>query len=124
MFVQRACFAAALALFVICAHSIKANDLPSGGHTASVGSWGFETVCQATEERQRRCGSDLRSCHETQYALRGEVVSGVSSAAEGVEVPLSNGMAVAVEIKTGSRRLIDYVLSPLAEMASGSMKER
>jgi putative endopeptidase len=42
MIVQPACFAAALALFVICAHSIKANDLPSGGHTASVGSWGFD----------------------------------------------------------------------------------
>jgi hemolysin D len=44
--------------------------------------------------------------------------------AEGVEVPLSNGMAVTVEIKTGSRRLIDYVLSPLVEVASASMKER
>ena len=29
-----------------------------------------ETVCQATEERYRRCGSDLRSGHETQYAVR------------------------------------------------------
>ena len=42
MFVQPACFPAALVLFVICAHSIKANDLPSGEHTASVGSWGFD----------------------------------------------------------------------------------
>jgi hemolysin D len=44
--------------------------------------------------------------------------------ADGVEVPVSNGMAVAVEIKTGSRRVIDYVLSPLAEVASKAMKER
>jgi hemolysin D len=44
--------------------------------------------------------------------------------ADGVDVPLSNGMAVTIEIKTGSRRLIDYVLSPLAEVASASMKER
>jgi len=33
-------------------------------------------------------------------------------------------MAVSVEIKTGSRRVIDYVLSPLAEVASKAMKER
>jgi hypothetical protein len=29
-------------------------------------------------------------------------------------VPLSPGMAVTVEIKTGSRRLIEYLLSPVA----------
>jgi len=44
--------------------------------------------------------------------------------ADGVDVPVSNGMAVSIEIKTGSRRVIDYVLSPLAEVASKSMKER
>jgi hemolysin D len=44
--------------------------------------------------------------------------------ADGVEIPVSNGMAVSVEIKTGSRRVIDYVLSPLAEVASKAMKER
>jgi hemolysin D len=44
--------------------------------------------------------------------------------ADGVDVPVFNGMAVSVEIKTGSRRVIDYVLSPLAEVASKSMKER
>lgn len=32
---------------------------------------------------------------------------------EGQPVPLSPGMAVTVEIKTGIRRLIEYVLSPL-----------
>jgi predicted metalloendopeptidase len=42
MFVQPACFAAALTLFVICAHSIKLNGLPSGVHAVSVGSWGFD----------------------------------------------------------------------------------
>jgi hemolysin D len=43
--------------------------------------------------------------------------------ADGADVPLSNGMAVTVEIKTGSCQLIDYVLSPLPEVASASMKE-
>jgi len=39
-------------------------------------------------------------------------------------VPVSNGMAVTVEIKTGDRRIIDYILSPLVQVASGAMKER
>lgn len=34
---------------------------------------------------------------------------------DGKEVPLTPGMAVTVEITTGSRRAIDYVLSPLRE---------
>lgn len=35
-----------------------------------------------------------------------------------------NGMAVTVEIKTGQRRAIDYLLSPLHEIASGAGHER
>jgi hemolysin D len=38
--------------------------------------------------------------------------------------PLSPGMAVTVEIKTGSRRILEYVFSPLVETASKAMKER
>jgi hemolysin D len=37
---------------------------------------------------------------------------------DGKEVPLSFGMMVTVEVKTGDRRLIDYVLSPLREVAT------
>jgi hemolysin D len=44
--------------------------------------------------------------------------------ADGVDIAVSNGMAVSVEIKTGSRRVIDYVVSPLAEVTSKAMKER
>jgi hemolysin D len=43
---------------------------------------------------------------------------------EGKLIPLSPGMAVTVEIKTGERRAIDYVLSPLREIASESGHER
>jgi hemolysin D len=43
---------------------------------------------------------------------------------EGKLIPLSPGMAVTVEIKTGERRAIDYVLSPLREIASESAHER
>jgi hemolysin D len=40
------------------------------------------------------------------------------------EVPLSPGMTVTVEIRTGDRRAIDYVLSPLREMQSRAAHER
>ena len=40
------------------------------------------------------------------------------------KIPVSNGMAVTVEIKTGQRRIIDYILSPLIDVGSRAMKER
>lgn len=43
---------------------------------------------------------------------------------DGVDVPLSPGMAVTVEIKTGKRRILEYLFSPLVETASRAMKER
>ena len=39
-------------------------------------------------------------------------------------VNLSPGMAVTVEIKTGSRRIISYLLSPLLEYKQEVLKER
>jgi hemolysin D len=39
-------------------------------------------------------------------------------------IPLTPGMTVAVEIKTDSRRVIDYLLSPLARVASEAARER
>jgi membrane fusion protein, hemolysin D len=39
-------------------------------------------------------------------------------------VNLSPGMAVSVEIKTGSRRIISYLLSPLARYRAESLRER
>jgi hemolysin D len=52
-------------------------------------------------------------------SLEGE---GVSS--RGARILVSNGMAVTVEIKTGSRRIIDYLFSPLVEVTSRAMHER
>lgn len=43
---------------------------------------------------------------------------------DGKPVAMSPGMTVSAEIKTGSRRVLEYVFSPLAETASESMKER
>jgi hemolysin D len=42
----------------------------------------------------------------------------------GREIRLSPGMLVSVEIKNGSRRVIDYLLSPLREVVSQSAHER
>jgi hemolysin D len=43
---------------------------------------------------------------------------------EGKRVNLSPGMAVSVEIKTGTRRAIEYFLSPLLKSAKESIRER
>jgi hemolysin D len=43
---------------------------------------------------------------------------------DGVERQLTPGMAVTVELKTGSRRLLEYLFSPLIEVASRAMRER
>ena len=39
-------------------------------------------------------------------------------------VRLSPGMAVTVEVKTGTRRVIEYFLSPLIQVTSESLRER
>lgn len=43
---------------------------------------------------------------------------------EGKEVNLSPGMAVMVEIKTGRRRIMEYLLSPLLKSVKESLRER
>jgi hemolysin D len=43
---------------------------------------------------------------------------------EGADIPLTPGMAVTVEIKTGKRRILEYLFSPLVETASHALRER
>lgn len=43
---------------------------------------------------------------------------------EGKDMPLSAGMSVNVEIKTGTRRIIEYVLSPLIQHQRETLRER
>jgi hemolysin D len=43
---------------------------------------------------------------------------------DGEAVPLTPGMAINVEITTGSRRILEYLFSPLIETASEAFKER
>jgi hemolysin D len=44
--------------------------------------------------------------------------------ADGHDVPLTPGMAATVEIKTDSRRILEYVFSPMVEVTSEAFKER
>ncbi len=43
---------------------------------------------------------------------------------DGADFPLTPGMSVSVEIKTGKRRILEYLFSPLVETASHAMRER
>ncbi|MBS0318075.1 MAG: HlyD family type I secretion periplasmic adaptor subunit, partial [Proteobacteria bacterium] len=43
---------------------------------------------------------------------------------EGRDMPLSAGMSVQAEIRTGTRRVIEYILSPLMQHAHESLHER
>ncbi|QDI03612.1 MULTISPECIES: HlyD family type I secretion periplasmic adaptor subunit [Xanthomonas translucens group] len=43
---------------------------------------------------------------------------------DGVDVRLTSGMSLSAEIKTGKRRLIDYLLSPLEQHTSEALRER
>ena len=43
---------------------------------------------------------------------------------DGKQVAISPGMNVAAEIKTGERRVIEYLLSPIQRAGSESLRER
>jgi hemolysin D len=43
---------------------------------------------------------------------------------DGMAEPLTSSMAVTVELKTGARRMLEYLFSPLVEVASKAMRER
>ncbi|MFA8356916.1 HlyD family type I secretion periplasmic adaptor subunit [Burkholderia ubonensis] len=52
------------------------------------------------------------------------VLDRASIAVESGRVALTPGMSVSVEIKTGTRRVIEYVLSPIIQHVKGSLHER
>ena len=79
----------------------KARDQPAGAESASSEPKGQELVYAARVSLDR---SEMEI--------------------EGRPVQLSPGMAVTVEIKTGSRRIISYLLSPLARYRQEVLRER
>ncbi len=58
------------------------------------------------------------------YSARVSVGSPTIRIENGKEVPLTPGMTVSVEIKTGQRRLIEYFLSPLLRGVNEAARER
>lgn len=48
----------------------------------------------------------------------------MSLEADGAQMPLSPGMTATVEMRTGDQRALDYLLSPLRQIASGAGHER
>jgi hemolysin D len=57
------------------------------------------------------------------YAARVRVARSTISI-DGLDVLLSPGMTVTAEVTTGTRRLIEYVLSPVIEHVKESGRER
>lgn len=47
-----------------------------------------------------------------------------SIAADGRDIKLTAGMAATAEVRTGDRRILEYVFSPLVEIAGEAMRER
>ena len=43
---------------------------------------------------------------------------------DGKRVPISPGMNITAEVKTGQRRVIEYLLSPIQRAGSESLRER
>ena len=43
---------------------------------------------------------------------------------EGDKIQLMPGMTVTFEVKTGQRRIISYLFTPLVEVGSAAMRER
>ncbi|MBC7718377.1 MAG: hypothetical protein H7Z77_01090 [Chitinophagaceae bacterium] len=43
---------------------------------------------------------------------------------DGKRVPISPGMNITAEIKTGQRRVIEYLLSPIQRAGNESLRER
>lgn len=46
------------------------------------------------------------------------------AAIAGRDVALTSGMSVMAEVKTGDRRVLEFLLDPLMEMADGAFHER
>jgi hypothetical protein len=82
-------------------HQSRAADQAAGAHCAS-----------------RRCRAAACGAHERRHGDR------CSGTVEDKLVNLSLGMAVTVEIKTGLRRIISYLLSPLVRYKQEVLRER
>ncbi|HLO78615.1 MAG TPA: hypothetical protein VK196_19340, partial [Magnetospirillum sp.] len=61
---------------------------------------------------------------EYTFPIRASLAAPTIRLENGKRVPLSPGMTVTVEVKTGTRKPIDYVLAPLKKYGAESGRER
>jgi hemolysin D len=81
----------------------------------------IEGESDARLQRGRLCG---RRAH-AEFGVPGRAEARRrNDAVDGVAEPLTSGMAVTVELKTGARRMLEYLFAPLVEVASKAMRER
>jgi hypothetical protein len=62
-----------------------------------------------------------QQAHEINVFLLGRWGSGLDA---GSHIAMSPGMTVTAEIKTSTRRILEYLFSPLVETSSEAMRER
>ncbi|MBL8708513.1 MAG: HlyD family efflux transporter periplasmic adaptor subunit [Rhodospirillaceae bacterium] len=77
------------------------------------------TISDDAVEQQSDTGQQPRLIYTTRVRLEKDTML-----VDGRVVSLSPGMAAAVEIKTGARTLIEFVLSPLMKMGGEAGRER
>jgi hemolysin D len=76
-----------------------------------------------SSEAQRAQGERQGSSNQLVYAAR-VTLDHTTMKIDGKDVKLTPGMAAVVEIKTGKRKLIEYLLSPLMRMIDEAGRER
>jgi hemolysin D len=85
----------------------------------AVGGGGSQQEGMPSEVRSAKEGSS----NQLLYAAR-VTLDSTTMVVDGKEVKLAPGMAATVEIKTGRRKLIEYLLSPLLRMTDEAGRER
>jgi hemolysin D len=97
------------------------------GKVLSISSDAIVRDNSADQSKEKQPGSTTATSEpkgqELTYAARISV-DRTQMQVEDKKVNLSPGMAVTAEIKTGSRRIISYLLSPLAKYKQESLRER
>ncbi len=115
--------------------AIKVEPFPFtlyGALTGEVSQIGRDAIPEADAQQQEaspgRSGrSQFLGAGQRTQNLYFPVILALPHDAEtsrGATLPISNGMAVTVEIRTGSRRIIDYLFAPLVEVTARAMRER
>jgi hemolysin D len=97
------------------------------GRVLSISSDSIARDASSDKSNDKQDGSTTATSepkgHELTYAARISV-DRMQMQVEDKMVNLSPGMAVTAEIKTGSRRIISYLLSPLMKYKQESLRER